>query len=59
MKGGTQGRLDDRDRAKARAGEAYCELLTEHDREPWHYIMLIQNKPIGREVTVRPGPHLI
>ena len=44
-----KGRLDDRDRAKARAGEAYCELLTEHDREPWHYIMLIENKPLGRE----------
>jgi hypothetical protein len=44
-----KGRLDDRDRAKARAGEAYCELLTEHDREPWHYLMLIENKPVGRE----------
>jgi type III restriction enzyme len=44
----TKGRLDDRDRAKARAAEAYCELLTEHDREPWHYLMLIENGPIGR-----------
>ncbi len=44
-----KGRLDDRDRAKAKAGEAYCELLTEHDREPWHYLMLIENKPAGRE----------
>jgi type III restriction enzyme len=44
-----KGRLDDRDRAKARAGEAYCELLTDHDREPWHYLMLIENTPLGRE----------
>jgi hypothetical protein len=44
-----KGRLDDRDRIKARAGEAYCELLTEHDREPWHYVMLIENAPLGRE----------
>lgn len=44
-----KGRLDDRDRVKAQAGAAYCELLTEHDREPWHYLMLIENTPIGRE----------
>ena len=34
---------------KARAGEAYCELLTEHDHEPWHYLMLIENEPAGRD----------
>ncbi len=44
-----KGRLDDRDRAKARAGQAYCELLTEHDREPWHYLILVENAPMGRE----------
>ncbi len=44
-----KGRLDDRDRAKARAGQAYCELLTEHDREPWHYLILIESSPVGRE----------
>jgi len=44
-----KGRLDDRDRAKARAGEAYCELLTDHDREPWHYVLVLENKPAGRE----------
>jgi type III restriction enzyme len=44
-----KGRLDDRDKVKARAGEAHCQLLTEHDPEPWHYLMLIENEPIGRE----------
>jgi hypothetical protein len=44
-----KGRLDDRDKAKARAGDAYCERLTQYDREPWHYVMLIENTPIGRE----------
>lgn len=44
-----KGRLDDRDRKKALAGEGYCALLTEHDREPWHYLMLIENSPLGRE----------
>jgi type III restriction enzyme len=44
-----KGRLDDRDRVKARVGEAYCELLTEYDREPWHYLLLIENASIGRE----------
>ena len=44
-----KGRLDDRDRTKARAGQAYFELLTEHDREPWHYLLLLENSPLGRE----------
>lgn len=44
-----KGRLDDRDKAKARAGEAYCELLTQYDREPWHYVLLLENTPVGRE----------
>lgn len=44
-----KGRLDDRDKIKARAGEAYCQLLTEHDPEPWHYLLLIENEPFGRE----------
>jgi type III restriction enzyme len=46
-----KGRLDDRDKVKARAGEAYCDLLTQHDErgEPWHYLMLIDNEPAGRE----------
>jgi len=43
-----KGRLDDRDKEKARAGRAYCELLTQHDREPWHYLLLIENAAIGR-----------
>ncbi len=44
-----KGRLDDRDKEKARRGRRYCEMLTEYDREPWHYLMLIENEPAGRE----------
>jgi hypothetical protein len=43
-----KGRIDDRDRAKARRGQRYSELLTEHDREPWHYLLLLENKSEGR-----------
>lgn len=43
-----KGRLDERDRAKARRGRRYCELLTEFDVEPWHYLLLIENKPEDR-----------
>jgi type III restriction enzyme len=39
-----KGRLDDRDKAKAKRGRRYCETLTEHDREPWHYLLLIENE---------------
>ena len=24
-------------------------MLTEYDREPWHYLLLIENEPVGRE----------
>jgi type III restriction enzyme len=44
-----KGRYDDRDKEKARRGRRYCELLTEYDREPWHYLMLIENEPAGRQ----------
>lgn len=44
-----KGRIDDRDKAKARRGRRYCELLTEHDKEPWHYLFLVENEPLGRE----------
>ncbi len=44
-----KGRFDDRDRAKAACGQRYCELLTEHDREPWHYLLLLENEPVARE----------
>jgi hypothetical protein len=44
-----KGRIDDRDRAKARRGQGYAELLTEHDREPWHYLFLLENKSEGRD----------
>jgi type III restriction enzyme len=44
-----KGRFDDRDRTKAARGQRYCELLTEHDREPWHYLLLLENEPAGRE----------
>jgi hypothetical protein len=38
-----KGRIDDRDKAKARRGREYCDLLTDHDQEPWHYVFLIEN----------------
>lgn len=44
-----KGRLDDRDKAKARRGRRYCEMLTEFDEEPWHYMLLHENKSEGRE----------
>lgn len=44
----TKGRFDDRDRAKADAGLAMCELLTRHDSEPWHYLLLLENEKVGR-----------
>ncbi len=43
-----KGRLDERDRAKARRGRRYCELLTEHDSEPWHYLLLLENPQENR-----------
>ncbi|KYF61556.1 hypothetical protein BE11_12820 [Sorangium cellulosum] len=43
-----KGRLDDRDKAKAKRGRRYCETLTEYDKEPWHYLLLIENEPSGR-----------
>lgn len=43
-----KGRLDDRDKAKARRGRRYCETLSEYDKEPWHYLLLIENEPSGR-----------
>ncbi|HEX3694029.1 MAG TPA: S24 family peptidase [Polyangia bacterium] len=44
-----KGRFDDRDRTKAERGQRYCDLLTEHDREPWHYLLLLENEPVGRQ----------
>jgi len=43
-----KGRFDARDKEKARRGRRYCELLTEWDEEPWHYVLLLENKPAGR-----------
>jgi SOS-response transcriptional repressor LexA len=43
-----KGAYDDRDRAKAQRGQRYCELLTDYDHEPWHYLLLIENDPVGR-----------
>jgi type III restriction enzyme len=43
-----KGRLDDRDKVKAKRGRRYCETLTEYDKEPWHYLLLIENEPSGR-----------
>jgi hypothetical protein len=44
-----KGRLDDRDKEKARCGQRHCDLLTAHDREPWHYLFLLENEPLGRQ----------
>ncbi len=43
-----KGRLDDRDKAKARRGERYCEMLSDYDKEPWHYLLLIENEALER-----------
>ncbi len=43
-----KGRLDDKDKVKARRGRRWCELLTAHDTEPWHYLMLVENDALGR-----------
>ncbi len=39
-----KGRMDERDKRKAKRAMAYCEMLTEFDKEPWHYLLLIENK---------------
>jgi type III restriction enzyme len=44
-----KGRFDDRDRKKARRGRWYADNLSRYDREPWHYLLLVENKPEGRE----------
>jgi hypothetical protein len=44
-----KGRLDDRDKVKARRGRRYCELLTEYDSEPWHYLLLLENASEERD----------
>jgi hypothetical protein len=44
-----KGRMDDRDKAKAKRGRRYCEMLTDFDSEPWHYILLNENPSDGRE----------
>src|SRR5205823_3260054 len=44
-----KGRIDDKDKAKALRGRRWCEILTENDVEPWHYIMLIENVAVGRQ----------
>lgn len=44
-----KGRLDDKDKAKALRGRRWCEILTENDVEPWHFLMLVENTELGRE----------
>ncbi|MDA4131822.1 MAG: S24 family peptidase, partial [Thaumarchaeota archaeon] len=44
-----KGRMDERDREKARRGRRYCEMLTEFDIEPWHYMLLSENPSDSRE----------
>jgi hypothetical protein len=43
-----KGRIDDRDKAKARRGREYCEMLTNLDSEPWHYLFLIESPSDAR-----------
>lgn len=43
-----KGRLDDRDKEKARQGRHHAEVLTDADEEPWHYLLLVANKALGR-----------
>lgn len=44
-----KGRLDDKDKEKARRGRRWCEILTENDVEPWHFIMPVENEALDRE----------
>lgn len=44
-----KGRLDDKDKSKAQRGRRWCEILTENDVEPWHYLMLVENSSLGRQ----------
>lgn len=44
-----KGRLDDKDKEKARRGVQWCSILTEHDIEPWHYVMLVENVALNRQ----------
>lgn len=47
-----KGRFDDRDRKKALRGRWYAETLRRYDREPWHYVVLVENKPEQRSDLV-------
>jgi type III restriction enzyme len=44
-----KGRLDRKDEAKAVRGRRWCELLTENDVEPWHFLMLVENAALERQ----------
>ncbi len=44
-----KGRLDDKDKTKALRGRRWCEILTENDVEPWHFLMLMENKELKRD----------
>ncbi len=44
-----KGRLDDKDKAKALRGRRWCEILTENDVEPWHFLMLVENAVLERQ----------
>ncbi len=43
-----KGRIDDTDRSKCMRGQWYAETLTRHDSEPWHFVLLIENRSEGR-----------
>lgn len=44
-----KGRLDEKDKRKAERGREWCELLSEYDSEPWHYLMLLEASAYQRE----------
>lgn len=43
-----KGRMDERDEAKATAGRRAAGLLNKYDREPWHYLLLLENPARAR-----------
>jgi type III restriction enzyme len=48
-----KGRFDDRDRVKARRGARYCELLSQYDVEPWHYILLLEDEKNAKRADLK------
>lgn len=43
-----KGRMDVRDEAKARVGRRYASVLSTHDAEAWHYLLVQEDARVGR-----------